>query len=141
MYLTARRSARPVAAGRPMFASRAADADCPRRHRVRSIASRVVNDVRHERGEYGRVTDDDVRHFASLLGEPNVLTGVHNVGTYNADYLKHVPGKPLKSGIVKRNKSRTATRLFDRQLRTGWPGGGRCLGDSLVYTPLEIVEI
>lgn len=58
-----------------------------------SNAIKIVNDVRHVRGEYGRVTDADVHHFRSLLGEPNVLTGAQNVGPYNVDYMKHALGK------------------------------------------------
>lgn len=59
--------------------------------RPRSTAAhaKVVNGVRHERGPYGRVTDADVHHFRSLLGEPNVLTGARNVGPYNVDYMRH----------------------------------------------------
>lgn len=66
-----------------------------RRKRSSAVPSdaKVVNDVCHVRGEYGRVTDADVRHFRSLLGEPNVLTGAQNVGPYNVDYMKHVLGK------------------------------------------------
>ncbi|KAE9542757.1 hypothetical protein AGLY_002668 [Aphis glycines] len=75
-----------------------------RRKRSSAVPSdaKVVNDVRYVRGEYGRVTDADVRHFRSLLGEPNVLTGAQNVGPYNVDYLKHVSGE---SGLVLRPKT------------------------------------
>lgn len=68
---------------------------CRRKRSSSAVPSdaKVVNDVRHVRGEYGRVTDADVRHFRSLLGEPNVLTGAQNVGPYNVDYMKHVLGK------------------------------------------------
>lgn len=60
----------------------------------RSLCTRVVNDVLRGRGDYARVTDADMRHFRSLLGEPNVLTGAQNLGPYNVDYVKHVSGKP-----------------------------------------------
>lgn len=64
--------------------------------RSRSLCTRVVNDVRRDRGEYARVTDADVRYFRSLLGETNVLTEIQNVGPYNVDYLKHIVGKPTQ---------------------------------------------
>jgi hypothetical protein len=51
------------------------------------------------RGKYARVTDADVHHFKSLLGESNVLTGRQNVGPYNVDYLKHVSGKPTNPRV------------------------------------------
>ncbi|XP_025193263.1 D-2-hydroxyglutarate dehydrogenase, mitochondrial-like [Melanaphis sacchari] len=75
-----------------------------RRERSSATSSnvRVVNDVRHIRGEYGRVTDAEVHHFQSLLGEPNVLTGAQNVGPYNVDYMKHTLGN---SGLVLRPKT------------------------------------
>lgn len=84
----ARRSARAAAAARPFSGGAGRRDGGPP-----ATPRRAVNGVRHERGEYGRVTDADVRHFRSLLGEPNVLTGVRNVGPYNADYMRHVPGK------------------------------------------------
>ncbi|XP_022168811.1 D-2-hydroxyglutarate dehydrogenase, mitochondrial-like [Myzus persicae] len=64
--------------------------------------AKVVNDVRHVRGEYSSVTHVDVLHFRSLLGEPNVLTGAQNVGPYNVDYMKHASGD---SGLVLRPKT------------------------------------
>jgi len=66
------------------------------------INAKVVNDVHYVRGEYSRVTDTDVNHFQSLLGEPNVLTGALNVGPYNVDYMKHMSGD---SGLVLRPKT------------------------------------
>jgi len=62
--------------------------------------AKVVNDVHHGRGDYSRVTDADVRHFQSLLGEPNVLTGALNVGPYNVDYMKHASGNDNNCIIV-----------------------------------------
>lgn len=79
----------------PRLWSRHAVVAIARQLRGRSSAAtdvtKVVNDVRHDRGNYTRVTDADVRHFGSLLGEANVLT--RNLGPYNVDYLKHVTGK------------------------------------------------
>lgn len=87
-------SSKPVTYVRRMLLHRAFQC---RRERSSAVAAasnaKVVNDVRHVRGEYSCVTDADVRHFRSLLGEPNVLTGAENVGPYNVDYMKQTSGK------------------------------------------------
>lgn len=87
-------SSKPVTYVRRMLLHRAFQC---RRKRSSAVAAasnaKVVNNVRHVRGEYSCVTDADVRHFRSLLGEPNVLTGAENVGPYNVDYMKQASGK------------------------------------------------
>ncbi|VVC45617.1 Hypothetical protein CINCED_3A015335 [Cinara cedri] len=125
---------------------------CPRRGHSGTAAasSRVVNGVRHERGEYGRVTDDDVRHFRSLLGEPNVVTGAQNVGPYNVDYLKHVPGntelvlKPRTtedvSEILKYCSGRRLA-VCPQAGNTGVSGGGVALFDEVVVSTQRMNSI
>lgn len=78
-----------------MYLSRA----LARRLGSRSATTKVVNDVRHDRGPYSRVTDADVHHFRSLLGESNVLTGARNLGPYNEDYFHQLSGKPPAAAV------------------------------------------
>lgn len=111
MYTAAaRRSARAAVAGRPFSGAAGGPA---------ATSCRAVNGVRHERGEYGRVTDADVRHFRSLLGEPNVLTGAQNVGPYNADYLKHVPGKRARPLLFGRKREKKNDKIKKKSTPCG----------------------